>query len=231
MLVAVFTLEYQKGFLLELQQIKDTHFWAKDFMNNQEKRLFTLSANAVIILHLILWCLALTVVVIATVCYTSFASIMYNDNWSYFNKILHKILSTIFVTFAYFIGNTQECYFAHMIVHGYLQMGILTAHFRQEIGKYKKIQLIDKIHSKVYQSEVKRILKRCISHYQQLKTLVVLFLLIYLPLPLKYFRYGSIISISASKVAVLHFLSAVIVLAVGLNIIIFVSTTSNYQPD
>lgn len=222
----MFTLEYQKGLSLEFQQIRDTHFWSNNLMNSEAKRQFTLSVNVVVGLYMVLWFLAVTVVITYAANYGSFSTMMYNENWPFFVKILHKILSTLFITFTYFIGNTQLCYYAHCIVHGYLQMGILTAHFRQEIGKYKKIKLKNKIHSKVYQSEVNVILKRCINHYQMIKMLVC-FLLLFLihALCVSYFRYGSKISAAASKISVLHFLPGAVILAVGLTIVLFVSTS------
>lgn len=171
MVVSKLSMTYEEKTIHELHQMRTNFFWSNKVLKERNKRIFAYTINAVSFLHLILWCLATVMVILANKEANIYLELVYNENWPYFYKTVHKTITFIFIVFGFFTGTAHECYYAYNILHGYFQMDILMAYLNQEMEKYENMTLKDKVLSELYQSETRKILRRCISHYQKLKML------------------------------------------------------------
>lgn len=77
------------------------------------------------------------------------SQILYQDSWSHFAKLGENFLFLLYVLFGYYMENTHEAYYAHIVLHGCLQMNTLIVYLRQEFRGDKKISLTDKINSQL----------------------------------------------------------------------------------
>lgn len=225
MLVSKWSLDYEEETMVELQEMRTRHFWSTDFLGAREKRRFAYQIKYFNFLQCLMWCLAASVVVLANETPNIYSTFVYNQDWPNWFKNLYKCGAYVFTSFSYYIGNGHECYFAYNISHMYLQMNLLRAHVRQEMGRYRKKKLKDKIWSSVYQSRVREIFKRSVNQYNMLRLLVGhklrgLFIIFVR------FSYGNKTALMYSTICRWHFLNGAVVMSVALNSVLHVSKTT-----
>lgn len=173
MTVSKLSMDYETKIMEEIKHIRIKHFWSNKILKKHEQHNFIRNVHFFVILHFLLWCLALTAAVMINEMPNIFPTFFFNENWPVYGKIIFKICTYICALFGYYAGNAHECYFAYNILQTYFQMDILISYIRRGMECYKKMELVEKIHSKTYQAEAKEMLQRSICHYNYLKTFII----------------------------------------------------------
>lgn len=172
MVISKMSLDILAGTIKKLILIKTTTFWSHEFLKRKEKRNLYYEMTAFVVLHLLLWLFALTIIIGVLVSNASSSNFVFNDEWPFLSKIIFKLSVSITTVFGYFTGNATECYYAYIVLHNYFQMRILMVFVRQAVKKFKERSLKQKIFDNTYQLEVQEILRQTIEQFQRLKLLV-----------------------------------------------------------
>lgn len=157
----------EKQTILEINKIRKNYFWNQTILEKGQKRIFQLEAKISIYAHHMVWIFTLLLFISLT--FTPFLPrFLYGANWPNWAIIIMKYLFYMFFWTGYYIGNSHEAFYAHIILHGYFQMNIMIAYLRQEFRKYKNMSVNTKVYSYRYQKAIEKVLLHIIKQHQQL---------------------------------------------------------------
>lgn len=167
MILSSLSLYDEKPEIDSINQLKNRFFWNADFFTPQEKLVNERDVKIYIIFHWILWFLAILLLFVLIFIF-SLPEFLYNNNWPFSLIQIIKILFFVYYITGYYIGNSHECWYAYVILHGYYQMKVIVVYLRQEFLKYKEMTFIEKIDCEEYQKAIELVFLRCIQQHQRL---------------------------------------------------------------
>lgn len=162
--------DYEREPMNEISDIRNRHFWSANLPAHTRKQIKRFN-----FVHTLLFIFAIPPVVFINITPDIFKKFMfYDDHFPFWYKIVYKIGLNVIVAFGYFVTTAHECQFAYNILHLHFQMLNLRRFLTKEMGRYKKMPYWQKIHSSLFQSHTRDVLKCCIDQFSVLKTLSLL---------------------------------------------------------
>lgn len=141
-------------------------------MTPDEKKSLLDTMRLFTFLEILFWILAILTIILIEIEPFKHPKFIYDENWSIYIEILYKSSFLFSCIFGYYIGNSNQTYFAYAILHNYYQIQILISYIKSGIQRYEKMALASKISSVWYQKTAHEVLLRSIQQYQKLKMFV-----------------------------------------------------------
>lgn len=195
--------------LEELELMRKEYFWSLAATRTSEMKIYTY-------LTTLLWVFMLIIVVGLHIYGNHPKIVVYN--FTIFEYTICKVLFYLHVMGAYFIGNAHLCFYCHVIIHGYLQIEVLTAYLQKELGRFKTMTFEEKIVSIRYQSTIEAALLRSIQHHQMLNLWVLTTVLHLMNGGGGDFRYGTKVASMYKKWMKWNILAGVLAMALGIRL-------------
>lgn len=160
------------------EKIKKLHcksehnFWTDLRLKQNTKNQLKLVIKISICFAYLFWLLSLFVIIMLLTVRFEHPKSIYNENWPQYLKYTYKTIFALFVIYGYYIGNMHATFYVYVILRNYYHVKILCGFLREEMLKYRKVNLKKKLFSKHYQHNIKVIFLESILQYQKLRALV-----------------------------------------------------------
>lgn len=164
-ILANISLYDEKKGIRDINSIRTLHFWTNDFFAAPLKKQIEHDIKVFNHFHSLLWFLSLLIFILHFFTY-AVPQCLYGETWPYFAKFPIQVSFYLFFLSVYYLTNSRESYYGHVVLHGCFQMKVLIIYLRQEFAKYEKVNFRIKLSSKKYQDDVKSVLLRCIKQHQ-----------------------------------------------------------------
>lgn len=156
MVLSKISLDRTASTVKKLARIRNEHFWLpNDHLTPQEQRDYFFKIKLSLLILTILWFFVFVLIVMAYTAPPYFTKFVYDEHWPHIpHKVAFSCCYCLYFAGGYYVGNTGLCHYAHVVLHNYFQMKILTTFMRK--NDFDQLE----------------VLKRCIRQYQTMKLFV-----------------------------------------------------------
>lgn len=148
-----------------MEKIREKKFWCSNLLPKLDKS----SIKHYTFQQYLLWFFSLIVLILLGTTSVSHPEFICKNYWSWYTKLSYDVFFLFYAIWGYYIGNANEAYYTYAILHCHFQAKIISAYIKREFKHYENVPFKNKIYSKAYQNEVKKILEISIQQYQCLR--------------------------------------------------------------